>query len=123
MINAYGGPAKFYSNFFIGAVSPLGYIKAGKNINYYDDQKLQKAVSPFIKETIERQLQMGFSRDTCICIGGEKNFKFLDALNNEHKFFNKITPLPHPRFIMQYRRKRMGEYVGQYLDALFRNEE
>ena len=37
MIKAYGGPEKFYNKFFIGSVCPLGFVKAGKNINYYDD--------------------------------------------------------------------------------------
>jgi len=118
MINAYGGPQKFYGDFFIGAVSPLGYIKAGKNINYYDDKKLQLAVKPFIVETIKHQLQMGFSRESCFCIGGEKNFKFLESLNNDYQFFGKIIPLPHPRFIMQYRRKKMTEYIDLYIQAL-----
>jgi hypothetical protein len=26
--------------------------------------------------------------------------------------------LPHPRFVMQYRRKRIDEYVEMYLDRL-----
>lgn len=118
MINQYGGPQKFYSHFFIGAVSPLGYIKEGKNINYYDDKSLQKAVTPFIVETIQKQLSMGLASDVCFCIGGEKNYKFLTALNQSHKFFQKIIPLAHPRFIMQYRRKKMEEYIRQYLDVL-----
>ena len=42
MIAAFGGPAKFYADYFIGAVSPLGYMKDRKNINYYDDKKLQQ---------------------------------------------------------------------------------
>lgn len=118
MINQYGGPQKFYSHFFIGAVSPLGYIKDGKNINYYDDNSLQKAVTPFIVETIQKQLSMDLSSEVCFCIGGEKNYKFLSALNEAHKFFQKIIPLAHPRFIMQYRRKKMEEYIRQYIDAL-----
>jgi hypothetical protein len=118
MINAYGGSKKFYSDFFIGAVSPLGYIKEGKNINYYDDKQLQKSVTPFIVETIQQQLKMGLSNDTCFCIGGEKNYKFLTELNKKHKFFRTILPLAHPRFIMQYRRKKKDEYVKEYLDIL-----
>jgi hypothetical protein len=118
MINEYGGPQRFYGDYFIGAVSPLGYIKQGKNINYYDDPKLQKTVTPFIIETIQAQLEMGFDSETCFCIGGEKNFKFLSALNEKHNFFQKILPLAHPRFIMQYRRKRVHDYVKDYLDAL-----
>jgi len=118
MINAYGGSQKFYGDFFIGAVSPLGYIKEGKNINYYDDKQLQKSVTPFIVETIRQQLKMGLSNDTCFCIGGEKNYKFLSELNEKHKFFRTILPLAHPRFIMQYRRKKKDEFVKEYLDIL-----
>ena len=118
MITQYGGPEKFYSNYFIGAMSPLGFLKNGKNINYYDDKKLQQAVTPFITETIQQQIKMGFATDTCICIGGEKNYKFLISLNDQHGFFKKITPLPHPRFIMQYRRKNKQLYLKEWLDLL-----
>lgn len=122
MIVQYGGPAKFYGDYFIGAVSPLGFVKDGKNINYYDDKKLLAAVTPFIIKTIQQQLQMGFETGTCICIGGEKNYKFLRTLNEKYNFFKKIIPLPHPRFIMQYRRKRKQEYVQAWLDTL-RNQD
>ncbi len=122
VIMQYGGPAKFYGDYFIGAVSPLGFVKDGKNINYYDDKKLLAAVTPFIIKTIQQQLQMGFETSTCICIGGEKNYKFLKNLNNEYSSFKKIIPLPHPRFIMQYRRKRKQEYVQAWLDTL-RNQD
>jgi len=120
MITAYGGPANFYGDYFIGAVSPLGYLKGGKNINYYDDKKLQEAVTPFILETIRQQLAMGFATHVCFCIGGEKNYKFLSAINEQYGFFQKIIPLAHPRFIMQYRRKRKQEYIDEWLDALKR---
>ena len=56
VIESYGGSKKFYNDWFIGAVSPLGFIKDGKNINYYDDKKLQKAVTAFIIDTINQQL-------------------------------------------------------------------
>jgi len=118
MIKAYGGTAKFYADYFIGAVSPLGYIKDGKNINYYDEKKLQQAVTPFILDTVRQQLRMGFATDVCFCIGGEKNYKFLTGLNHQHSFFQKIVPLPHPRYIMQYKRKRIKEYINEWLDAL-----
>jgi len=118
IIAGYGGVNKFYQDWFIGAVCPLGFIKNGKNINYYDDKKLANAVTPFIIDGINRQLSMGFTTDQCLCIGGEKNFKFLSRLNAEHKWFNQIIPLPHPRFILQYRRKQKEKYIHQYLSAL-----
>ena len=42
MINAYGGAELFYKRFYITAVSPLGFVKNGRNLNYYDDKILAK---------------------------------------------------------------------------------
>ncbi|KAK6020320.1 MATE domain protein [Ostertagia ostertagi] len=44
-------------------MSPLGFVKDGVNMNYYDDKKLQDAVTPFIVENIERLIGDGFKRD------------------------------------------------------------
>lgn len=118
VINAYGGPQKFYQQFFIGSVCPLGFVKGGKNINYYDDKELQAAVEPFIIESIQKQLSFPVDRDRCLCIGGEKNFKYLSGLNKRFGWFQEIIPLPHPRFIMQYRRKEIQPFIQLYLDAL-----
>jgi len=118
MIHEYGGVKKFYQDWFIGSVCPLGFIKNGKNINYYDDKKLMEAVSPFIVDCINKQVAIGFNTDKCLCIGGEKNFKFLSGLNNEYNWFKEIVPLPHPRFILQYRRKQKDQYIHQYLSAM-----
>jgi hypothetical protein len=118
MINAYGGPEKFYRNFFIGSVCPLGFVKDGRNINYYDDKMLQNAVEPFIIESIEKQLRFPVERSRCLCIGGEKNFKYLSGLNSRFHWFKEIVPLPHPRFIMQYRRKELEPFIQLYLEAL-----
>ena len=119
-IQAYGGVEKFYANYFITSVSPLGFLKNGLNLNYYDDKKLQTVVTPFIINSIQKQISLGFKTDFCICIGGDKNLKFFSALNQEYEFFEEIVPLPHPRFIMQYRRKQRENYIQQYLLALRR---
>ena len=115
MINDYGGVGKFYSNYFISSISPLGFIKNGVNMNYYDDKELLEAVIPFITGSIKKQVSFGFKTDRCFCIGGDKNLKFFSALNKEHAFFEEIIPLPHPRFIMQYRRKQKQGYIDEYL--------
>lgn len=116
-IAAFGGPAKFYKHFFITAVSPLGFIKKGINLNYYDDKKMLETLRPFIVSNIQKQVSFGFKTDYCICIGEDKNLKFLSTINSEYKFFQKIIPLPHPRFILQYRRKQKESYINQYLSA------
>ena len=116
-IEKYGGAKKFYKNFFISAISPLGYIKDGVNLNYYDDKKLQEAVTPFVVDCIEKQLKWNVNRSASICIGGEKNYKYFLKLNEKYNWFGEIIPLPHPRFIMQYRRKTKENYLSTYYDA------
>jgi hypothetical protein len=120
-ILAFGGIKEFYENYFITSVSPLGFVKNGLNLNYYDDKNLQDAVTPFIISNIQKQIALGFRTDFCICIGGDKNLKFFSALNKGHKFFDEIIALPHPRFIMQYRRKQKETYIQQYLLAFRRS--
>lgn len=118
MIDAFGGVEKFYSKFYISAVSPLGFIKHNKNMNYYDDQKLEGNLREFIVHCIEGQLAFGINSEVAFCLGEGKNFKYLNKLNNELHFFKKILPLPHPRFIMQYRLKKKQEYIDLYLREL-----
>ena len=117
-IETYGGVEKFYKSFFITSISPLGYVRDGINLNYYDDKKLQEAVTPFVIDCINRQMQWNVNRTRCICVGGEKNFKFFLKLNNEHQWFKEIIPLAHPRFILQYRRKQKEDYLRMYIDTL-----
>jgi hypothetical protein len=118
MIRSFGGPELFYRHYFISAISPLGFTRKGKNINYYDDNKLEKAVTPFIIDSIHQLMVMGFSTEKCFCIGEGKNYLFLRKLNDQQKWFKEIIPLAHPRFIMQYRRKQLDRHIEQYLEKL-----
>jgi hypothetical protein len=118
VIEAYGGVSGFYQKYFIGSVCPLGFIQNGKNLNYYDDKVLVKQLLPFIVKSMNTLVSFNVNHDFCICIGGEKNFRFLSSLNEEHKWFRSIRVVPHPRFIMQYKRKSVDEYIQIYLDAL-----
>ena len=118
VIGAYGGLERFYKRFFIGSVCPLGFVQGGKNINYYDDKALLQTVEPFIINNLQKLLGFAVRRQVCICIGGEKNFKYLSKLNNQHRFFETIIPVAHPRFILQYRRKEKQAFVDSYLQAL-----
>ena len=118
MINEYGGPEKFYGDFFLTSVCPLGFIKNGKNLNYYDDVQLAKSLEPYIVDSIEKQIRIFRPGPKCICIGGEKNFKYLKGLNEKHRFFEDIIPVAHPRFILQYRRKQKDSFLSEYASAL-----
>jgi hypothetical protein len=118
VIEQAGGPEKFYSKVYISAVCPLGFTRHGKNINYYDDKKLLETVKDFCVQALQQQLAFGLNHDKVYCLGEGKNFEFLVRLNAHHQFFREIIPLPHPRFIMQYKRKEIKKFIGKYLQAI-----
>ncbi len=118
MMKSFGGPQAFYNAFYISSISPLGFVKDGKNLNYYDDAALKQAIEPFAVDSINRQLSWGLETDVCFCIGEGENLKYLQALNEKYKWFGEIKGLPHPRFIMQYKLKQKDKYVGMYFERL-----
>ncbi|MEX0681285.1 MAG: uracil-DNA glycosylase family protein [Balneolales bacterium] len=123
VVDAFGGPGPFYQKFYINSVCPLGFTRQNEkgntvNYNFYDDRQLEKAATPFIIDCIEKQIGFGAATDKCFCMGRGKNFKYLNALNKKQGWFDEIVPMDHPRFIVQYRSKRMEEYVQQYVEAL-----
>jgi hypothetical protein len=122
MINAYGGPTKFYRDLYINSPCPLGFTKVDeggreKNYNYYDSPALINAVKPFMIESVARLIQLGIKTDSCFVLGTGKNEKFLNKLNSEHNFFNKMVALEHPRYIMQYKSRFRNQYIEKYLAA------
>ncbi|HCW08051.1 MAG TPA: DUF4918 domain-containing protein [Cytophagales bacterium] len=117
-IDKFGGPEKFYKQFYFSSVSPLGFVSDGKNLNYYDQKELARALENFIVKSLKEQLSWGFDRNICFCLGEGENYKFIQKLNERHLFFERVVPLPHPRFIMQYKRKKVNEYIDKYLTEL-----
>lgn len=127
IIDAYGGAERFYRDFYIASVCPLGFVRMNErgqevNYNYYDSKELETAMVPFIVESLKKQLSFNLRKDTCICWGKGKNHHFLTKLNNRYGFFSSILVLEHPRFIMQYRAKQKQYYIEKYL-RLFRSIE
>lgn len=118
LIDQMGGPDHFYKHFFIGAVSPLGFIKDGKNFNYYDSRELTYHLKKFIIQSLVDQVGLGINSRTCFCLGQGKNFEYLKFLNEELKLFNEIVPLPHPRWVMQYRRKQLKKIITDTVKQL-----
>ena len=118
VIRAMHGPASFYSKFYISSICPLGFIKDGKNFNYYDDPKLEKSVRSYMVDHIKKLIKYGGNTQSVFSMGQGKNYKYLKALNDEHRLFDKVIPLPHPRWVMPYRLKQKNEFVKKYVDAL-----
>jgi hypothetical protein len=120
MIDHYGGTDRFFRDFFISSVSPLGFTYTspeGKelNYNYYDNRELTETIREFVIESIQKQLDFGIKKERCFCLGSGKNFKFLLNLNEKYNFFRRIEPLEHPRYIMQYKSKDKLSHINTYL--------
>lgn len=123
LIDAYGGPEAFFADWFIGGVSPLGFIRKNDkdnwvNFNYYDDKAVQKLLEPFILKQITFQAKLVGNPQAVILFGSGKNLKAMNAWNERENWFSSITALEHPRFVMQYRRKRMDEYLDKFINIL-----
>ncbi len=123
VIAAFGGTEAFYKRFYINSICPLGFVAPGKagrevNFNYYDNPALAAAVLPFAVASLRRQLEFGIARDVCYCLGTGKNLDYLSRLNEREQLFERIVPLEHPRYIMQYQSRRKQAYIDKYLRLL-----
>lgn len=116
-IERWGGVEMFYRDFFLTAVSPLGFTRNGTNYNYYDDHGVFAILKPFIVRTLKDQLALGARRAAAILFGTGRNQQAFSELNQEHRFFKRVYAVEHPRFIMQYRRKRLRDYLRRYQEA------
>jgi hypothetical protein len=117
MISEYGGVKKFYSKMFLSALFPFALINDGKNYNYYGTKEIANALRDEIIKSIKAHICFGARRDVVIILG-KKNSDYFSILNDEHKFFKKIIVLEHPRYIMQYKLKKIDYYISKYIDAI-----
>ena len=119
----YGGIDKFYSDFFLEFVCPLGIVNINNknnevNVNYYENRKLQSYLNDFIKKSLDELIKIGINREVCYCIGSGENYQYLLKLNEENHYFKRIVALEHPRYIMQYNKDKTAFYMNKYLNEL-----
>lgn len=117
MIEHLGGADHFYSNFYFTSVSPVGFTKEGKNLNYYDIKDLQDNLEDYMVSTLKEQIQFG-AKPIAYSLGKGKNIAYLKELNKKYKLFEKVEALPHPRWVMQYRLKKLPQILDQFKTTL-----
>lgn len=121
MIEAYGGAASFYRDFYINSPFPLAIIRRAKdgwlNANYYDDPKLFEIVKDFMISSLRKHISLGLDTSEVFVLG-KKNADFIQKINRKEKLFEKLTILEHPRFIQQYKSREKQLYIEKYLLAL-----
>lgn len=123
VMEEYGGCEKFYNDFFMSFVCPLGIVKINSkgnevNCNYYENKEIENNLYNFIVTSLKKQISFGIDTSVCYCIGSGENFKFITKINEQYNFFKKIIPLEHPRFIMQYHSNDKDKYLNKYMIAL-----
>ena len=122
MITEFGGPQKFFKNFYINSPFPLAIVRINKerkwlNANYYDDPALFNAVKNYMIASLKMHIKLGLDTSEVFVLG-KKNADFILKLNAEAKLFGKLIILEHPRYIQQYKSKEKPLYIDKYLIAL-----
>lgn len=122
MIDAYGGPDKFYKGFYINSPFPLAIIRdAGNgnwvNANYYDNKPLFELLKGFMIKSLQQHLELGLDNSK-VYVLGKKNAIYLNELNKEAHLFGEMVVLEHPRYIQQYKSKEKEFYIDKYLRLL-----
>ena len=120
IVEEMGGLNAFYGDFYISSVSPIGFIKEGKNCNYYDQADLQNSLEGFIINHFQEQLDFGLSNKVVYSIGKGKNYKYLKLLNEQFNWFKEVKALPHPRWVMQYRLRQSDAILSDICSELQR---
>lgn len=120
VMEKYGGREKFYDDFYLTFLCPLGIEREQSNLkrvnaNYYENNKLKNSLKSFILQTLKEQIKFNIDTRVCYCIGSGENYKFLQELNAEYNFFEEIKPLEHPRYITQYNNNRKDEFLNKYV--------
>ena len=97
VITRYGGRDRFYGDFVMSFVCPLGLVTTNSkgnevNCNYYENKKLLESLRSFITDTMKRQLAFGADASVCYCIGSGENFKFLSRLTRTNVSFKRSCP-------------------------------
>lgn len=118
VIEAFGGPEAFYNNVFFSSVSPLGLVKDGVNLNYYDIPEVRDFLEPYMVKSLQQQIAIGAIKKVAYSMGKGQNVKYLQYLNKKYRLFDEIKPLPHPRWVMQYRLKRKAEFIHEYVSKI-----
>lgn len=126
MIDAYGGPERFYRAFYIHSLFPLAIIRqteGGKwvNANYYDDPSLLEMTEDFSLSSLKKQISFGLDTSEVFLLG-RKNARYIEKINRPAQLFDRITVLDHPRYIQQYKSKEKPLYIARYLEALTRSK-
>ena len=59
---------------------------------------------------------------TVFMLGKGQNYKYFKQLNQKHNWYDHVIPLPHPRWVMQYRYKSRYVHMDEMMMTLMQTE-
>ena len=96
VIAAFGGPEAFFGRFYLTALSPVGYLRDGKNLNYYDVKGLPEKLDSWMAESMEKQIAAGACRRMAFSMGQGAKFPIHVRLQPAPPLLRPHSPPPPP---------------------------
>jgi hypothetical protein len=75
-------------------------------------------LQPYMIKSLKAQIEIGALRKVAFSMGKGQNYHYLKSINEKNKLFDEIRPLPHPRWVMQYRLKNKQKFINEYVEKI-----
>ena len=106
---------EFYSRVLPWAALPVAVTSEGSYANYYQIDRKEIVDLVMMNITwLSKLPRVG----KLVVLGVGENKQYLENLDGYPFGYNEVIYLPHPRWIMQYNRKKLDQYIAAYGAAL-----
>lgn len=116
VVNAMGGPSEFFARIFPWAMMPVCVTKQGDYANYYEESVVEH-LRDLVEENVRWTSKLP-STGKLVILGTGENHKFFEGMPGSPFGYNEVRVVPHPRWVMQYNRSKLDDYIDQYIEAL-----
>lgn len=116
VVEEFGSAENFYKEIFAWAMMPFSVTRVSKYKNYYEDDVFDHLID-MVQSNIQWISNLP-KKGKVVIIGTGENKKMFESLPGSPFGYDNVQFLPHPRWIMQYKRAYVKNYVQQYVEFL-----
>lgn len=116
VVQAMGGATPFFGRVFPWAMMPVTVTKKGNYANYYGNDVVED-LKGLVEDNVRWTSRLP-STGRLVILGSGENQKFFDNMQGSPFGYNDVRVVPHPRWVLQYNRSKVDQYIEQYVDAL-----
>lgn len=115
VVQSYEDAGAFFGRIFAWAALPIAITQDNTYVNYYEtkDEMIKELVSKNV-EWLQNVPRTG----RLVVLGIGQNKKYIENMAGYPFGYNEVSFLPHPRWIMQYNRNKLGLYIEAYRHAI-----